>query len=138
MKRRASERGDERAELVLLSVSVCDAFSTQGALFFSPLVCPQVFFPPGFLSRARREDPAGDEQRHSAGDKSRISCYGGALVRKATVPPPPLTFRGRNLSLADDPLKRICPHTRQRTALRAATREVIQRHATTSNAIDVT
>jgi len=62
----------------------------------------------------------------------------GALVRKAVAPPPPLTFRGRNLSLADDPLKRICPYTRQCTALRAATREVIHSTRDQSNVIDVT
>lgn len=134
MKRRASE--ETRGDWARLTFCIClwRILHAGRTLLLSSRPSPS-FFPPDFLSlemlsRARREDLAGDEQRHSAGDKSRISCYGGALVRKAAVPPPPLTFRGRNLSLADDPLKRICPHTRQCTALRAATREVIQRHAT--------
>jgi len=129
VKRRAS--GETRREgLVLLSVSVCDAFSTQGALFFS-LVHPQVFFPFGafFPSRCppvRARTSAGTSSAILPATKVEFLATGGALVRKATAP---LTFRGRNLSLADDPLKRIYPHTRQCTALRA-TREVIQRHAT--------
>lgn len=119
-----------------LSVSVCDAFSqcvgrtplssrsllSRVSEFFSLPVLLSLDALPG-------EDFAGGEQRHSAGDKSRISCYrAGALARKAAPPPPPFSFWGGNLSLADDPLKRIC--TRQCTTLRAATREVIQRHAT--------
>lgn len=104
-------------------------------IFFSP-VRPQVFSLPAFFP-SRCPPQREDEQRHSAGDKSRISCCwrctrseGGLPEPAATAAAPPLTFRGRNLSVADDPLKRICPRTRQCMALRAATREVIQRHAT--------
>lgn len=103
-------------------------------LFFLSFLAEFFSLPSDFLSLDAL--PRGSRrQRHSAGDKSRISCYVGALAWKAALPPLsppllPLLPGGGNLSLADDPLKRICPRTRQCTTLRAATREVIQRHAT--------
>lgn len=132
VKRRASEE-TRRVGLVLLSVSVCDAFSTQGALLFSPGSSPsffpsQAFFPSRCPPVRARTSP-GTSSAILPATKVEFLATVGALVRKTAAPPPPLTFRGRNLSLADDPLKRICPHTHQ-CALRAATREVIQRHAT--------
>lgn len=129
---------DEKEGLALLSVSARDASSSaRRALFLSAFFPPYIArFPSlgvsSFAAGSREGcSPRGRATRRPAGDKSRISCFPavhslGRRLRRRRV-------GGGNLSLADDPLKRIRPRSRQMyatTLLRAATREVIQRHAT--------
>lgn len=100
---------------------------------------PKFFSLPAFFpsrcSPVRARILSGTSSAILPATKVEFLAIGGALVRKATAPPPPLTYRGRNLSLADDPLKRICPRTRQCTCRHPWS------HSTTrdqSDAIDMT
>lgn len=157
--RSASERNEStvgkddgkvsKGESYFLYLLVTHSSRLRALFFFSlSLVLDSLFFLPPcrfFFSsmpfHARKASFSGGEQRRSAGDKSRISCSCCALAWKRRRHYRRrrcrrrrchhyYICRGGNLSLADDPLKQICPRTSP--IYRTTTREVIQRHATRS------